>query len=327
MLEKVKKLQHVSLKKVLSYLEPQKQEDTKPVTSTKNKGFLLFNSHTKHFAERHGRTMNSSCIDFVMFSRGQHDEDSNMSRRPWKRPERSISTSSSHHNNHLNLSPNEDEELANCLVLLSNSGDHNKHRHGKGKNVKKQKTAQVFQCKACKKVFTSHQALGGHRASHKKVKGCFASQDKEEEDEEEYKEDDDEEEEDEDEEEEEEDVDKSTAHIARKRSNAHECTICHRVFSSGQALGGHKRCHWLTPSNYLRMTSSSSSSVLHDHHHSAVGRPQPLDQPSLDLNLSCQEYSGDPTAMTVGVIQRDGGGSNHNATSSSWLKLASGDWS
>lgn len=25
---------------------------------------------------------------------------------------------------------------------------------------------------------------------------------------------------------------------------AHECTVCHRVFGTGQALGGHKRCHW-----------------------------------------------------------------------------------
>ncbi|KAF8111475.1 hypothetical protein N665_0074s0010 [Sinapis alba] len=250
---------------------------------------------------------NSSCIDLVMFS---SRDEGNMSRPPWKR-ERS---------NHLNsLYPNEDEELANCLVLLSNSGNayNNKHGHGKSKTVKKQKTAHVFQCKACKKVFASHQALGGHRASHKKVKGCFASQDKEEEEEEEeeYKEDDDdEEEEDDDEEEEEEDEDKPTAPaahiIARKRPNAHECTVCHRVFSSGQALGGHKRCHWLTPSTYLRMTPL--------HHDSSAVRSQALDQPSLDLNLACQEYS----------VEKDGGGNNHNATSSnSWLKLASGDWS
>lgn len=34
----------------------------------------------------------------------------------------------------------------------------------------------MFECKACKKVFTSHQALGGHRASHKKVKRRQARQ-------------------------------------------------------------------------------------------------------------------------------------------------------
>ncbi|CAN4097749.1 unnamed protein product [Withania somnifera] len=32
-----------------------------------------------------------------------------------------------------------------------------------------------FECSGFKKVFGSHQALGGHRASHKNVKGCFAS--------------------------------------------------------------------------------------------------------------------------------------------------------
>uniref|UniRef100_A0A803LG21 C2H2-type domain-containing protein n=1 Tax=Chenopodium quinoa TaxID=63459 RepID=A0A803LG21_CHEQI len=31
-----------------------------------------------------------------------------------------------------------------------------------------------FECSSCKKTFGSHQALGGHRASHKNVKGCFA---------------------------------------------------------------------------------------------------------------------------------------------------------
>nr|GMD79811.1 zinc finger protein ZAT4-like [Ipomoea batatas] len=33
--------------------------------------------------------------------------------------------------------------------------------------------------------------------------------------------------------------------LSRKRSRVHQCSICHRIFSSGQALGGHKRCHWL----------------------------------------------------------------------------------
>ncbi|CAL4940557.1 unnamed protein product [Urochloa decumbens] len=78
------------------------------------------------------------------------------------------------------------------------------------------------QCGACKKVFRSYQALGGHRASVKKGKGgcvpvpppatppgappCKARRGE-------------------------------TAPVI------HECPFCFRVFESGQALGGHKRTH------------------------------------------------------------------------------------
>ncbi|KAL3631665.1 hypothetical protein CASFOL_024649 [Castilleja foliolosa] len=86
-----------------------------------------------------------------------------------------------------------------------------------------------FECSSCKKVFGSHQALGGHRASHKNVKGCYA-------------------------------INKSVDgeefegccsvdnHIMfnnnNNNNNGHKCCICSRVFTSGQALGGHMRCHW-----------------------------------------------------------------------------------
>eukprot|EP00850_Spirogloea_muscicola_P018110 SM000162S02388 [mRNA] locus=s162:212978:217544:- [translate_table: standard] len=33
--------------------------------------------------------------------------------------------------------------------------------------------AGKYQCHTCRRVFRSHQALGGHRASHKKLRGCF----------------------------------------------------------------------------------------------------------------------------------------------------------
>ncbi|OAY47551.1 zinc finger protein 84 [Manihot esculenta] len=110
-----------------------------------------------------------------------------------------------------------------------------------------------FECTTCNKVFHSYQALGGHRASHKKTKGCFASR-----------------------------IDSSensietelspdstteskiiksikneisSDHLAidcdskaeisygAKKSKGHECPICLKVFPSGQALGGHKRSH------------------------------------------------------------------------------------
>uniref|UniRef100_A0ACD5ZCX4 Uncharacterized protein n=1 Tax=Avena sativa TaxID=4498 RepID=A0ACD5ZCX4_AVESA len=187
----------------------------------------------------------------------------------------------------------------------------------------------LFECKACKKVFTSHQALGGHRASHKKVKGCFAAK-----------------------------LESSsvasaaplpppdnsklsmavvigdittteakddassigkmvnlgaaevataapempimpTADVAtapsafspfKKKGKVHECSICHRVFTSGQALGGHKRCHWLTSS---ATDPAKIQPVVPDHlmaamcHHLTLGRPMfdTADQRILDLNV------------------------------------------
>ncbi|XP_020693240.2 uncharacterized protein LOC110107334, partial [Dendrobium catenatum] len=38
-----------------------------------------------------------------------------------------------------------------------------------------QNARKLFECKTCQKIFTSHQALGGHRASHKEIEGCFAT--------------------------------------------------------------------------------------------------------------------------------------------------------
>ncbi|XP_038888914.1 zinc finger protein ZAT3 [Benincasa hispida] len=57
----------------------------------------------------------------------------------------------------------EDQDIANCLLMLAN-----------GPNSISRVSDCRFECSSCKKVFGSHQALGGHRASHKNVRGCFA---------------------------------------------------------------------------------------------------------------------------------------------------------
>ncbi|KAL5728309.1 hypothetical protein ACHQM5_001408 [Ranunculus cassubicifolius] len=112
-----------------------------------------------------------------------------------------------------------------------------------------------YQCGTCKKFFRSYQALGGHRASHKKIKGCNSPIQAQE-----Y-----------------ENggnvgsvtVTNSTNTCVDRRT--HECPVCFRVFGSGQALGGHKRSH---------LTGSSSSPILQP-----ITTRNPPRENLIDLNL------------------------------------------
>ncbi|KGN56355.1 uncharacterized protein LOC101222211 [Cucumis sativus] len=175
----------------------------------------------------------------------------------------------------------------------------------------------MFECKACKKVFNSHQALGGHRASHKKVKGCFAARldhmdiDTREND----------------------DVyedslfptkpnhksssssafhyENPMASASKRKTKVHECSICHRIFSSGQALGGHKRCHWIT-SNAAAAAAAAAAEAPKFHDKRVVAPPPanfdtitansalvlPLDL-KLDLNLPAPADEVRKPAMDV----------------------------
>ncbi|GJN02126.1 hypothetical protein PR202_ga19448 [Eleusine coracana subsp. coracana] len=223
----------------------------------------------------------------------------------------------------------------------------------------------LFECKACKKVFTSHQALGGHRASHKKVKGCFAAR-----------------------------FDTNNAAVSeapimrhaattsadpssdngkagtaaleasthystpdakpsiysrtdggdtnagttsetspslsmalvaptvhdpppvaaafnvgasassavaspgnKKNAKMHECSVCHRLFTSGQALGGHKRCHWLTTSSTADPTNLTAVPPVTEDlvgavRHQLMLRPMAADaaaEPALDLTIAAKQ--------------------------------------
>ncbi|KAG2405992.1 zinc finger protein ZAT11-like [Vigna umbellata] len=101
----------------------------------------------------------------------------------------------------------ENLDLAKCLMLFSCPEESNKAQE-KGFG------SLEFECKTCNRKFSSFQALGGHRASHKrqKVEG------------EELKE-------------------QGKSLSLWSKPKMHECSICGQEFSLGQALGGHMRKH------------------------------------------------------------------------------------
>jgi hypothetical protein len=90
-----------------------------------------------------------------------------------------------------------------------------------------------FRCPICGKAFASYQALGGHKASHRKPAAAAAAYDGRA-------------------------PSSSTSQHQKGAAEAaassgsggagagrHVCTVCHRYFATGQALGGHKRFHYL----------------------------------------------------------------------------------
>ncbi|CAD6217408.1 unnamed protein product [Miscanthus lutarioriparius] len=87
-----------------------------------------------------------------------------------------------------------------------------------------------FRCPICGKAFASYQALGGHKASHRKPPAAAAAYDGR--------------------------APSSSSQHQKGAAEAssssgsrgagrHVCTVCHRYFATGQALGGHKRFHYL----------------------------------------------------------------------------------
>ncbi|CAN6323307.1 unnamed protein product [Urochloa humidicola] len=83
----------------------------------------------------------------------------------------------------------------------------------------------LHRCSVCGKAFPSHQALGGHKSSHRTRPPAAAAA-----------------------------APAQSAASSASASGAagssggggraHECSVCRKTFPTGQALGGHKRCHY-----------------------------------------------------------------------------------
>ncbi|PSR93082.1 Zinc finger protein [Actinidia chinensis var. chinensis] len=101
--------------------------------------------------------------------------------------------------------------MANCLVLLSRGSS---GTESASTSFDSQQSCRVFECKTCNRQFPSFQALGGHRASHKKPRLMDRDSNQ-----------------------------RSQLESLPAKPKTHECSICGLEFAIGQALGGHMRRH------------------------------------------------------------------------------------
>ncbi|CAN1135353.1 Zinc finger protein ZAT11 [Linum perenne] len=108
----------------------------------------------------------------------------------------------------------ENLDLAKCLIYLS----HGFNSTAANSNPRRESSAaDVFECKTCSRKFSSFQALGGHRASHKRPKTLLGSEKL--------------------------GLDDGKLLGLTTKPKMHECSICGVEFALGQALGGHMRRH------------------------------------------------------------------------------------
>lgn len=141
------------------------------------------------------------------------------------------------------------------------TSDHQSKKRKKLDSETSPSSTTKFSCIICNKAFPSYQALGGHRASHKKFKGCCAPTPDDR------------------------PTNLSASFEECKKTKEHECPVCFKIFPSGQALGGHKRSHLI--SDQAKNTESPSVSVE---------RRIPEVRDFLDLNLpapleeECNEF-------------------------------------
>ncbi|KAK8606897.1 hypothetical protein V6N13_052650 [Hibiscus sabdariffa] len=142
--------------------------------------------------------------------------------------------------------PTEEEYLALCLLMLA-QGTTATTRNNPSTSTTANSSLNHYKCKVCNKGFSTHQALGGHKSSHRKpvvgaddypttttALGAAAAT-----------------------------TTRNSPHpmVNNRGGKTHTCSICYKTFSSGQALGGHKRCHYDAGTGSSSNNNSGSDSV------------------------------------------------------------------
>jgi hypothetical protein len=177
--------------------------------------------------------------------------------------------------------PTEEEYLALCLIMLA--------RGGRGSSATASPPPPTlklsYKCTVCNKAFPSYQALGGHKASHRKSASSSAE---------------------------------NTAAADNYNNNnnnpstssgaggtsgrTHECTICHKTFPTGQALGGHKRCHYDGGNN----NSNNTNSGVTFSEGGGSSHSQSQSHRGFDLNLPAfPEFLSDRKIHRLSVVDQE----------------------
>ncbi|XP_048429377.1 zinc finger protein ZAT5-like [Pyrus x bretschneideri] len=204
------------------------------------------------------------------------------------------------------ISTEEEEDMANCLILLAQGNSIPKPQNPSLVNNNKAASAAastglcLYQCKTCDRCFPSFQALGGHRASHKKpgkqVNINSTTQENKKalsfvEEAEEF------------------DRFNNTSTMLslqisntafralssatspcynnnnNKANKVHECSVCGAEFISGQALGGHMRRH----RTFINTAATTAVATMSSPPQSQSGSKRPRNVLQLDLNLPAPE--------------------------------------
>ncbi|XP_009604696.1 zinc finger protein ZAT12-like [Nicotiana tomentosiformis] len=119
--------------------------------------------------------------------------------------------------------------MANCLMLFSNQS--NDYHFDNIMKYNNSTTNRVFECKTCNRQFSSFQALGGHRASHKKPRLNMRELNN-----------------------------LQLFQLPSIKPKTHECSICGLEFALGQALGGHMRRHRVVITTTTTTTTAEAQS-------------------------------------------------------------------
>lgn len=153
----------------------------------------------------------------------------------------------------------EEEYLAFCLIMLARGGGGGADAAASSPPPETEVIKMTYKCSVCDRSFPSYQALGGHKASHRKLNGAGLD-----------------------------DSSSAAAGNASSTSSSgktHECSVCHKFFPTGQALGGHKRCHYDGGHGVTTAASAAGGSSSEGHGSSSRSRVFDLNLPALSEPL------------------------------------------